>query len=232
MHRFLSTLVVLLLVSFFTAGNSARAQVTTLTPPAISGYGGTQIPQPTQIIGYDSSTGLPCIAGYTPTCQQSVTQQGTDRAVSIPAVSTSAYASGNDIGGLNVLSFQGSGPVALVEDVSVKSLSGQTPTLTVYLFDSQPQHSTFTDRSTFSLDTTTPGSDGIIDIDRLVIPPFALTLAAGTGSAVSFADNANLARLPKSGASALYYALVSGSTFTPGSTTDLHVGVQVVQQHQ
>ncbi|HEY1794928.1 MAG TPA: hypothetical protein VGG57_02290 [Stellaceae bacterium] len=160
------------------------------------------------------------------------TESFSDRTVSVPAVSASAYASGNDVGGLNSLSFQGSGPIALVEDINVKSLSGQTPMLTVYLFDSAPQHSTFNDKGTFVLDTTTPGSDGLLDIDRLVIVPFAVTLAAGTGSSVSFGDNSNLARIPRSGAATLYYTMVSGSTFTPGSTTDLRVGVQVVQQHQ
>jgi len=155
-----------------------------------------------------------------------------DRVVGVPTVSASAYASGNDVGGLNSLSFRGTGPVTLVESVAVKSLSGQTPTLTVYLFDTPPQHSTFTDKGTFTLDASTPGTDGVLDIDRLVIAPLSLTLAAPTGTTVSFAENANLARIPHSGAATLYYTMVSGSTFTPGSTSDLHVGVQVVEQHQ
>jgi hypothetical protein len=155
-----------------------------------------------------------------------------DRVVGVPAVSTSAYAAGNDVGGLNSLSFRGSGPVSLVESVAVKSLSGQMPTLTVYLFDSAPQNSTFTDKGSFSLNASTPGTDGIVDIDRLIIAPFSVSLAAPTGTTVSFAENANLARIPHAGTATLYYAMVSGSTFTPGSTTDLRIGVQAVQQHQ
>ncbi|HEX3884757.1 MAG TPA: hypothetical protein VHW66_19040 [Stellaceae bacterium] len=155
-----------------------------------------------------------------------------DRQVSVPIVTAAAYASGNDVGGLNAVSFQGSGPPQLVEDFSIASTSGQTPTLTVYLFDSQPQHSTFTDKGSFSLDTTTPGTDGIVDVDRLLLDPFALTLAAPTGTTVSFADAANLTRLPRSGAPALYYALAAGSIFTPGSTSDFRVAIQAVQQHQ
>jgi hypothetical protein len=155
-----------------------------------------------------------------------------DRTVGAPTVQNAAYASGNDVGGLSLLSFRGSGPVSLVESVAVKSLSGQTPTLTVYLFDSAPQNSTFTDKGSFSLNASTPGTDGIVDIDRLVIAPFSVTLTAPTGTTVSFAENGNLARIPHAGTATLYYAMVSGSTFTPGSTTDLRVGVQVVQQHQ
>jgi len=155
-----------------------------------------------------------------------------DRQVSVPTVTASAYASGNDVGGLNAVSFQGSGSVSLIETIGVKSLSGQIPSLTVYLFDSQPQNSTFTDKGTFSLNASTPGTDGILDIDRLVMAPFAVTLAAPTGTSVSFAENANLARIPHSGTATLYYALVSGSTFTPGSTSDIRVGIQAVEQHQ
>jgi hypothetical protein len=155
-----------------------------------------------------------------------------DRKISIPTVTASAYASGNDVGGLNAVAFQGSGPPLLVEAVSLKSLSGQVPALTVYVFDSLPQHSTFTDKGTFTLDATTAGTDGVLDIDRLLLAPFALTLAAQTGSAVSFAESASLARLPHAGATGLWYALVSGSIFTPGSTTDIHVGFQVAQTHQ
>ena len=166
------------------------------------------------------------------TSQPLPTESFSDRAASVPVLSTAAYAAGNDVGGLNAVSFQAAGPVALIEDLMVKSLSGQTPTLTVYLFDSAPQNSTFTDHGTFSLNVATPGTDGIIDIDRLVIAPFSLTLAAPTGSTASFAEASDLVRIPRSGTPALYYALVSGSTFTPGSTADLRVGVQVLQQHQ
>jgi hypothetical protein len=155
-----------------------------------------------------------------------------DRRVSVPTVTASAYASGNDVGGLNSVSFQGGGPISLIENFGVKSLSGQTPALTVYLFDSQPQHSTFTDKGTFTLDGSTPGTDGVLDIDRLVAEPFALTPAAGTGSSASFAGNANMVRIPHTGVTTLWYALVVGGAFTPGSTADIRVGIQVVQQHQ
>ena len=42
---------------------------TTLTPPAVGGYGaGVQVPAPVQIIGYDSNSSAPCIVGSTTTC--------------------------------------------------------------------------------------------------------------------------------------------------------------------
>lgn len=90
-------------------GTLAWAAAITLSPPAIIwGSGNVQTPVPSSLIGYDSSGGLPCIVGSTPTCQLSVhvgggsgetvtANQGTPAVVgnawpvsSIPAVSTPA----------------------------------------------------------------------------------------------------------------------------------------------
>jgi len=148
----------------------------------------------------------------------------TDRAISTPTVQAAAYSSGNCVGGFNSVTFQGTGPINLLNDVRLVSQGGGTETLTVYVFDQNPSGSTCTDKSTFTLATG--------DTAKLLIAPFALTLAAPTGATQSFASNPNLARIPHSGSTTLWYALVAGGTFTPGSTTDLLVGFQVVQQRQ
>jgi hypothetical protein len=148
----------------------------------------------------------------------------TDRNTSTPTVQNAAYASGNCVGGFNSVTFQGTGPINFLNDVRVMSQGGGTETLTAYVFDQNPSGSTCTDKSTFTLATA--------DTAKLLLAPFALTLAALTGAPQSFASNPNLARIPKSGTTTLYYALVAGGTFTPASTTDLIVGFQVVQQHQ
>jgi hypothetical protein len=149
----------------------------------------------------------------------------TDRQTSIPTVTNTAYTSGNCMGGFNSVTFQGGGPLNFLNGVRVASQSGGTESVTVYVFDSNPASSTCTDRVAFALATA--------DTDKLVMVPFSLTLAAPTGATQSFASNPNLARIPASGATALYYGLVSGTTFTnAGTTNDIHVEFQVIEQHQ
>lgn len=148
----------------------------------------------------------------------------TDRVVSTPTVQNASYVSGNCVGGFNSVTFQGTGPINLLNDVRLYSQGGGTETITVYVFDSNPTASTCTDKSTFTLNSA--------DVSKTMMGPFALTLVAPTGTTVSFAGNPNIARIPKSGTTTLYYALVAGSTFTPATTTDLLVGFQVAQQHQ
>lgn len=59
------------------AAPSAWAQGTQLSPPGVKwGSGGVQVPTPTQQVGYDSGTGLPCIVGSTATCAVQVTATG------------------------------------------------------------------------------------------------------------------------------------------------------------
>ena len=245
------------------AGSSAWGQQTTptsLAAPSISYASGGKFfsPTPMQIIGYDSSTQLPCIVGYDATCSipasasvpgtvtlgagsavigkvgidqttpgtTNAVQAGsfTDRQTSTPTVQNTAYSSGNCVGGFNSVTFQGTGPINFLNDVRVVTQDAQTVALTVYVFDQNPSGSTCTDKGTFTLATA--------DTAKLVMTPFQLTLAPVTGATQSFAANPNLARIPKSGTTTLWYGLVAGGTFTPGSTTDVLVGFQVVQQHQ
>lgn len=143
-------------------------------------------------------------------------------------VQAAAYASGNCIGGftaITVASVAGQGGV--VTNFRVSSFGGSTPTITVYLFDSLPSASTCTDRSTFTL--------AAADVSRLIASPTAITLAAPTGTTVTFGSVDYTPPRPfAAGGSSIsvlktvYVALVSGSTFTPGSTTDLVPRIGVV----
>lgn len=150
------------------------------------------------------------------------------RATSTPTIQNAAYVSGNCLGGFNSVAVgRTQGDSIILNSVMVKSIGGSTPTLTVYLFDSNPTASTCTDRSTFTLNSA--------DSDKLIAAPFALTLAAPTGTTQTFAELTNMARILLTGgsqsstATTIYYALVSGSSFTPGSTTDLHLDFQLRQ---
>jgi hypothetical protein len=145
-----------------------------------------------------------------------------------PTVQNAAYASGNCLGGFNAISVAvNNGQSGLLTNLRLSSIGGATATVTLYVFDSNPSASTCTDRSTFTLATA--------DVDKLLTSPVAITLGAPTGTTVSFASADLVPPRPfiaggstASGVKTIYYALVSGSSFTPASTSDIHVRIGAV----
>lgn len=144
-----------------------------------------------------------------------------------PTVQASQYVSGNAIGALSSVAALRSdaGASGILNNFWIASKSGQTPTITVYIFSAKPASSTITDKSAFSLANA--------DIPKLVVAPFALTLAAPTGTTASFAQQSNIgaefANQDSPTTANLCVALVSGSTFTPGSTSDIVFKLNVTQ---
>lgn len=140
-------------------------------------------------------------------------------------VQNAAYASGNCVGGFIPVTIANyNGESGFLISVRVSSVGGATPTLTAYVFDANPSASTCTDRSTFTLNSA--------DIDKLVATPTSLTLAAPTGTTVTVGDLSFSPPRPfKAGGSAasgvktIYVGLVSGSSFTPAATSDIHMRV-------
>lgn len=154
-----------------------------------------------------------------------VTVDGYETAVvSTPTVQNASYVSGNCVGSFNAISLASfNGGSGFLQNVTVASKTGVTPTLTIYLFNANPTASTCTDKGTFTVNAA--------DVGKLIGAPFAVGLAAPTGTTVTWGAQANLG-LPfvaggssGSGVETIYYALVSGTTFTPGSTADLVVTV-------
>jgi hypothetical protein len=140
-----------------------------------------------------------------------------DRLNAIPAVQNAAYASGNDIGGLVSFTLPRTAS-GILNAIRIKFVGGATTAITAYCFDSNPSASTFTDKGAFTLATA--------DLDKLIFAPQVLTPAVqGVGSTVTFQEVTNMARMFKSTAT-IYCAYVAGGTFTPASTTDMHVGIQ------
>src|SRR5690348_2072781 len=144
-----------------------------------------------------------------------------------PTVQNAAYASGNAVGALNTVSVLRSdaGFSGILNNFWIASKSGQTPTITVYIFSANPTGSTVTDKSAFSLANA--------DISKLILAPFALTLAAPTGTTATFAQLSNIgaefANQDSPYTTDIYVALVSGSSFTPGSTSDIVFKLNVSQ---
>lgn len=144
-----------------------------------------------------------------------------------PIVQNAAYSSGNCLGSFNSIEVtEVNGQSGFITNFRIASVGGSTPTVTIYIFDSQPTSSTCTDRSTFTL--------AAADIGKIVGLPAAVTLAAPTGSTPTFATTEFTPPRPfeaggglNSGLKTIYYALVSGSSFTPASTTDIRVRIGV-----
>ena len=151
------------------------------------------------------------------------------KAVSTPTVQNASYVSGNCIGGFNAVTVaRANGGGLILDTLAVRSLGGSLPTVTVYLFDANPTASTCTDRSTFTINSA--------DLDKIPAGGiFALPLAVPTGAVPSSAAQTNMALSliaggsSASGVQTIYYALVSGSTFTPATTSDIHVSMNGIQ---
>lgn len=148
---------------------------------------------------------------------------------STPTVQNAAYVSGNCIGGFTAVAVAlAPGQSGFVINFRVASVGGSTPSLTVYLFSANPSASTCTDRSTFTLNSA--------DIGKLIGNPVSstMTLAAPVGTTTTVGSVDFVPPRPfisggslNSGLLTIYYALVSGSSFTPGSTTDLMANIGV-----
>jgi hypothetical protein len=153
----------------------------------------------------------PCAAGAQIAAEQSIALT--------PAVQNAAYASGNAMGGLlTVPALRAVRPPAgILNWLSVASKSGQTPSLTVYVFDTIPGSSTCADKTAFSL----ASADAAKVVAAVVLPP----LAVPTGATASFGIAQNLAlslRNQDNPQTPNFYAcVVTGSALTPGSTSDI-----------
>jgi hypothetical protein len=156
------------------------------------------------------------------------TASGPTKIAQTPTVIASAYSGGNCIGGFNsVAVVTNNGQAGLLMDFRVSSSTGSTPSLTVYVFDSNPTSSTCTDQGTFTLNAA--------DIDKLIFPPQTITLTSPFGSTPSMSELSMVPPHPfiaggslASGVKTIYYGLVT-TAFTPASTTDLHVNIGLVQ---
>ena len=215
-------------VAVATGSSSANLEVTLqyqgplpASCPGSAGGGTVTLGPGSSVIGkVDTDLTTP---GTTNLVSAGFSQQASDT----PTVQTAAYASGNCIGGFrSVTVTANNGQSGFITNFRVESIGGATPSVTVYLFDSNPSSSTCTDKSTFTLNSA--------DVDKLLNNPAtgAITLAAPIGTTTTFANvDFNPPRpfiaggSAASGVKTIYYALVSGSAFTPGTATDIHTRI-------
>ena len=142
-----------------------------------------------------------------------------DASIAVPmTVTASAYVASKSLGGLYMVPvFRAHNDGAKLQWASVRSSSGTTPTLTMYVFSANPTASTCTDTSTFSL--------AAADVPKLV-NTYSVTLAAPQGATATVGTTAMNLGLSLSNADAVasrntYVCVVVGSGgVTPASTTD------------
>ena len=149
-----------------------------------------------------------------------------DSSISVPmTVTASAYIASKSLGGLYTVPVFRSGlSGARLQWASVRSSSGVTPTLTIYVFNANPTGSTCTDTSSFALVAA--------DVPKLVYTS-SLTLAAPQGSTPTAGTTAMNLGLSFNNTDATqtnkaYVCIVVGSGgVTPASTTDFSFALGV-----
>ncbi len=148
---------------------------------------------------------------------------------------SSAYASGNAVGGLMTIanaarvsgSLGASGTSGILQNVAVNSKSVQTAQMDIFVFDANPSGSTCTDKSAFVL--ATADFDKVIGV---ISVPSTVTnnngwFSGGTGS-VGQANNQAMAYDISSGTS-LFACMVTRGTPTFTATTDISLKFQALR---
>lgn len=138
-----------------------------------------------------------------------------------PTVSTSAYATGDCVGGLMTFStaFSESGGTGLLQRVTIMCKSAQTAQLDMILFSDNPSSSTLTDNAAIAI--------AAADFDKVAgVVHITDWTNLGTPS-VGFAYG--LALPIKGTGTSMYGVLVSRGTPTLASTSDIKVQIQVIQ---
>jgi hypothetical protein len=138
-----------------------------------------------------------------------------------PTVTAAAYATGNIVGGKMTFSAAlltaGSG---VLESITLKIKTVQTATFTLALFDSNPTNSTWTDKTASAINAADiPFHIGnfILNGPSSVLGTETIYNLNGIGKAIN------------AGASTLYGVLVVTGTPTFGSTTDISVVIEILQ---
>lgn len=126
-----------------------------------------------------------------------------------PTIQNAAYASGNCMGGFQLVPLGAS--TSVLSSISVASQGGLATAKQIYVFNANPTSSTCADKGTFTIATA--------DLAKLLYT-VSITPSVPTGTTKTFGQAANLALGVPFGGS-LYVAVVETASETPASTTDL-----------
>lgn len=142
-------------------------------------------------------------------------------AVTPTVTASSAYTTGNLVGGLmtfsSALLTAGSG---VLESISIRCKSVQTATFTFFLFDSNPTNSTWTNKSAPAINAS--------DIPFLVGAYQLASYSSGLGTHTIYTLN-GISQAISAGATTLYGVLTVTGTPTFASTSDITVVLGILQ---
>lgn len=173
----------------------------------------TPVAVPTDYSGNEKCTQtLPCASGA---AQVAV-------AVAPTVTASSAYASGNVVGGLLVLPnmVRLTGGTAILQKVVVDFKTTQTAQLDLVLFANNPTGTTFTDKAAFSL--------AAADFNR-VIGTVHITDCTSLGTPSVCQASGLALPIQGQGSTTVYGVLVTRGTPTYGSTSDIQLILQALQ---
>jgi hypothetical protein len=142
-------------------------------------------------------------------------------ATALTVTASSAYTTGNVVGGKitfsSALLTAGSG---VLESISLRSKSVQTATFTLFLFDSNPTNTTWTDKTAPSINVN--------DIPFLVGAFQLSSFSSGLGTHTIYMLN-GISQTLAAGATTLYGILIVTGTPTFTATTDLTLALGILQ---
>lgn len=146
----------------------------------------------------------------------------------IPTVQNASYSAGQCLGGLQTISIGSTnGLSGILQQIQVASKGGSTVGIVVYVWQTNPSSSTFTDKSNIVVSQA--------DNEALILQPQLLTpaIVVSAQDTTTYASATNLASPFVNGSSNtnLYVALVANATVTPATTTDLRLNIQGIKDH-
>lgn len=178
-------------------------------------------------IGYTISDvgGLTALATPVPPGNNNIGQVSSTQGevVITPTVTSgSAYSAGQLIGGLLTVTggVRGSGLTGLLQKVIMNTKSAQNSQVDLIVFKSNPSSTTFTDKTTYNLNVA--DFDKVIGIIHISDWTSHGTPSTGQGSTLALPVKAT-------GSALLYACMVARGTPTFGSTSDVSLSLQIIQ---
>lgn len=167
---------------------------------------------------------LPAFATYSPPLNPQPVSTQTVTASVTPTITASAYTTGQEIGGLMTFTSmaRASAYSGVVQSIHVTWTTAQTTTIKLYLFNSNPSATTWTDKTTAAINAS--------DIPKLI---GVYTLSAndsGLGTVtINNLDGIGKAFVLPSSGTTIYAVAVVVGTPTPASTSSMIVNITTLE---
>jgi len=140
-----------------------------------------------------------------------------------PTITAGAYTAGWEVGGLMTFTNVVRGTSGVLQSIWITSKSAQTTPFKLYLFNANPSNSTWTDHAV----TTT--NINAADVSKLIGVYTLGSFDSGLGVHTIYTLDGIAKDFVLSSGTSLYGVLVCINAFTPASTSDLVVNINVLE---